>query len=324
MKNIREHIKSEQFASYYLLYGRDGYLKNLYRDKLVDALCGGRESMNFSRYEGEATDVQEVAELAKTPPFLEERRVLLLENTGLFRNANQLTEMLSQRAESSFLIFVEDTVDKRNALFRLVKEQGYVTELNGLEERELKLFVAGRLKQAGLLVAESTVLYFLDMCGSDLLTLSNELEKLSAYCMGNEQVRKEDIDEICVPATEGRIFWMLDAMFEKNSAKVWKLYADLLALHEKPMHILYLLNKSFLQFSQVTALLESGVSAQDAAKLLAVAPFVVTKYQRLQKGFSGSRAEQALLYGTMLEQKVKTGDLEESAAVELFLTRYSE
>lgn len=323
MKNIREHIKNRSFASCYLLYGSENYLKHLYRDKLIDALCGGRDSMNFSRYEGSQLDFAEIAELAKTPPFLEERRVLLLEDTGLFQGSNEFAGLLAERAETTYLIFVENTADKRNALYKYVKEQGYAAELNGLEEQDLKLFVASNLKKEGLLISEQTIHYFLDVCGSDLLFLRGELAKLSAYCMGREQVTKADIDRICTVVTEGRIFWMMDAMMEQKQSRALKLYADLLSLHEKPMQILYLLNKSFLQFSQVTALSEYGMNAAEIAKQLSVAPFVVTKYQRLRKGFPQSRVREALAYGSELERKIKTGDMDESIAVEMFLMRYS-
>ncbi|MDO4317994.1 MAG: DNA polymerase III subunit delta [Lachnospiraceae bacterium] len=323
MKNIREHIKNQSFASCYLLYGSESYLKNLYRDKLVDALCGGRDSMNFARYEGGALDLQELAELAKTPPFLEERRVLLLENTGLFQGANEFAGMLAERAETTYLIFVEAAADKRNALYKFVKEQGYVAELNGLEESDLKLFVASSLKKDGLRISEQTIQYFLDVCGSDMLRLRGELAKLSAYCMGRDQVTKDDIDAICTAVIEGRVFRMMDAMMEQKQDRALRLYADLLALHEKPMQILYLLNKSFLQFSQVTALSEYGMSGADIAKQLSMAPFAVTKYQRLRRGFPKSRVKEALAYGTELERKIKTGDMDESIAVEMFLMRYS-
>ncbi len=323
MKNIREHIKNRSFASCYLLYGSESYLKHLYRDKLIDALCGGRDSMNFSRYEGSQLDFAEIAEMAKTPPFLEERRVLLLEDTGLFQGSNEFAGLLAERADTTYLIFVENTADKRNSLYKYVKEQGYAAELNGLEEQDLKLFVASNLKKEGLLISEQTIRYLLDVCGSDLLFLRGELAKLSAYCMGREQVTKADIDRICTAVTEGRIFWMMDAMMEQKQSRALKLYADLLSLHEKPMQILYLLNKSFLQFSQVTALSEYGMNAAEIAKQLSVAPFVVTKYQRLRKGFPQSRVREALAYGSELERKIKTGDMDESMAVEMFLMRYS-
>lgn len=323
MKTIRDHIKGQNFVPCYLIYGKENYLKQLYRDKLIQALCSGRDSMNFTRYEGDMPDVPELRELINTPPFLEEHRVILIENTGAFRSSYDLADDLKTMPDSTYLIFVESEVDKRSKLFQAVKEIGYATEMNGLSEDDCKLFVASQLKKDNLMISEQNVSYFLDLCGSNLVMIQSELAKLSAYCSGKSTVEKEDIDQICTVVTEGRIFWMLDAMMEHKKNRALKLYGDLLALHEKPMQILYHLNRSFLQLAQVSALLENGNTPADVAKQLSLAPFIVTKYQRLKKGFTPRELKNAVNFGTELEHKVKIGDMDESMAVEMFLIKYS-
>lgn len=42
--------------------------------------------MNFTRYEGKGIDVRELLSLCDTMPFFAERRVVLLEDTGFFKN----------------------------------------------------------------------------------------------------------------------------------------------------------------------------------------------------------------------------------------------
>ena len=86
MKNIQEDIKTGKFRQAYLLYGEEAYLKQQYKRNLVKALNPDDDTMNFTRYEGKGIDVRELISLCDTMPFFAERRVILLEDTGFFKN----------------------------------------------------------------------------------------------------------------------------------------------------------------------------------------------------------------------------------------------
>ena len=86
MKSIDEDIKSGEFKNIYLLYGEEVYLKRQYKDKLIKSLTNEGDTMNFSSYEGKDINPKEIIDLAETMPFLAERRVILVENSGFFKN----------------------------------------------------------------------------------------------------------------------------------------------------------------------------------------------------------------------------------------------
>ena len=52
-RQLNEDIKNGTFKQCYLIYGEEAYLRNQNRDKLVKALAGDVNSMNFNRYEGD-------------------------------------------------------------------------------------------------------------------------------------------------------------------------------------------------------------------------------------------------------------------------------
>ena len=115
MKTIDEDIRSGNLKQIYLLYGTEDYLKRQYRDKLKNALTaagedsgmggmlsGGDGDMNFNRFEGKDINPKQVIDLAETLPFFAERRVILIENSGFFKNAcDELAEYLAQPAACS-------------------------------------------------------------------------------------------------------------------------------------------------------------------------------------------------------------------------------
>lgn len=89
MKKLSEEIKSGQLKQVYILYGEEAYLRSQYKDKLKTALLGDGDAMNFHYFEGKDVRSQEVIDLAQTMPFLAERRVIILENSGLFSHGGE-------------------------------------------------------------------------------------------------------------------------------------------------------------------------------------------------------------------------------------------
>ena len=98
MKRIAQDIKSGQLKNVYLLYGEEAYLRRQYRDNLKRALVPEDDTMNCSIYSGKDFNVNEMMDMAGTMPFFAERRVIVVENSGLFKAAvnDRLLELLKK------------------------------------------------------------------------------------------------------------------------------------------------------------------------------------------------------------------------------------
>ena len=89
MKKLGEEIRTGQLKQVYLLCGDEAYLRRQYRDRVKKALMGDGDLMNLHCFEGKGIDPAEVIDLAQTMPFLSERRVLVIENSGLFKRGGE-------------------------------------------------------------------------------------------------------------------------------------------------------------------------------------------------------------------------------------------
>ena len=148
MKSLQEDIKQQDFKQVYLLCGEEAYLKQQYKHKLKAALVPGEDSMNFSFFEGKKTEPKAVIDLAETMPFFADRRVIMLEGTGFFKNQCQdLPEYMAQLPEYLCMIFIEEEVDKRNRMYKAVKKYGRVVEFAKQDTQTLMRWILGILKR---------------------------------------------------------------------------------------------------------------------------------------------------------------------------------
>ena len=209
MKSLNEDLKTGQFSQIYLLYGTEDYLKKQYKDRLTKAMLPEGDTMNYAYYEGKGVDLKEVIDLAETMPFFAERRLIVFENTNLFKNASDLGDYIKDLPETTYFIFIENEVDKRGKLYKAVKAKGRIVELNFQDEAILKRWIAGNIKKEGKQIAEQDIVYFLNKVGTDMGNITKELEKLFCYALDKERITKEDIDAICVTQISNKIFDMI-------------------------------------------------------------------------------------------------------------------
>ena len=88
MKSLNEDIKTGNFKPVYLLYGEEAYLKKQYRDRITKAIFPDGDTVNYAYYEGKGINPGELIDLAETMPFFADRRLIVIENSGFFKNAS--------------------------------------------------------------------------------------------------------------------------------------------------------------------------------------------------------------------------------------------
>ena len=324
MKNIDEDIKRGQFAQVYLLYGEEAYLKNQYKDKLKHAMVPEGDTMNFSAFEGKSINPKEIIDLAETLPFFADRRVILIENSGFFKNAcEELAEYLPQVAPATHFIFVEDEVDKRSKMYKAAKASGRIVEFLPQTEELLTRWILGRLKREGKNITGSVMQLFLTKTGTDMGNIDRELEKLLCYTLDRDVITAEDVEAVVTEQTTNKIFEMVNAVAEHNQRRALDLYYDLLTLKEPPMRIMFLISRQFQILFHIRDMAAKGLDQQTMAKKAGIPPFAVRKNVSQAKGFTMEQLKQALRDGAELEEAVKTGRMDDQMAVELFLMKYS-
>ena len=324
MRNITADIKSGNFKPVYLLYGSEDYLKKWLRNKLKTAIVGDDDSMNYSYFEGKAPDSKAIAEIADTMPFFADRRLVVIENSQLFKTADDMiVELVKNLPDTTVLVFIENEVDKRSRLYKAVKEKGYISELGEQSDNDIIKWVVGLLKRENRVMDNAAIQLFLTKTGNSMENISKEFEKLICYTMGRERITSEDVEAVCTTQTTNRIFDMITAISQKNQEKALELYYDLLTLKEPPLRIMFLIARNFNPLLMIKELTENGNAASAIASKMGIQSFLVGKLQAQARPFKTGTLRRALEECVTLEEAVKTGRLEDRLAVEMLIVKYS-
>ena len=324
MKKILEHIKTNTYPRFYLFYGSEKYMIAQMKNQLKKTLVSPDDTMNYSYFEGKKADVEEIAELAKTLPFFNDHRLIILEDTGLGKKTNEgFLEQLKECADSTVMIFIEDDVDKRSKIYKFLNKEGHAVSFEPAGDKELIRWLQSLLKKEGKQMSSQVIRSFLHRCGSDMLTVKNELGILISYPGVRRDLTVRAVEDLTSSQTTNQIFVMLEAIARKQRDKVLTLYYDLIELKESPFGILALLVRQCNQLIQVKDLTDKNQSNAAMAKAMKVPPFVVGKLKDQARLFRMETLYRMTEACAKTDEQIKSGRISDRVGVELLLIEFS-
>ena len=305
-RQFNEAIKSGDLRRVYLLCGEQAYLRLQNRDKLVKVLMGDGDSMNLSRYSGSDVTAKELIEMAQTLPFFADRRVIVLESTGLLNpkaasksvtgsksaasiseEAEKIADFIPEIPDSTAIVFVEENIDKRGKLYKAIAKSkndklGDILECVTPGENDLRSWAGGVFRKNGFSINGRALALFLEFTGEDMQYIAGEAEKLCCYCMGQGEITDQAIRDVCSPRIKDRIF---DIKIKE---------------------------------------LSGSMADSEIARKVGVPAFVISKkYKPALRQYSTAELVEALSECVDADYESKSGKIDAAMAVEMIIVRHS-
>ena len=118
---------------------------------------------------------------AEQLPMMSETRVVRIRDFARLRETDEdiLIRYLERPVDSTVMIFTADELDKRKKLTKVLLSECAVVDFSAVKDAEARTWARARLKELKTTVDERTLGEIINVVGTDLQTLSTELEKLS-------------------------------------------------------------------------------------------------------------------------------------------------
>ena len=329
MKDLKADIKNMSFKRAYLLYGEEKFLVKYYENQIKDTLLPpGSQIMNLDIFEGKSASSERIADACRTAPFMNDYRLVLVRGSKLFitgRKADSdfLSGFLEEIPDSTVLVFIEDEIDKRSRMFKKLGETGRTLEFKTPTDKELFEWVNNMVKKRGGSISRDAVQLLLRTAAHNMDALSAEIEKLTGYVGAGKEIKVSDIESVCTPALETRIFDLVDAVGEKKPERALDIFNNMLLMKEQPLIVLTMIARQFRLVLQAKELAEKGRSNNEIADFLSIRGFVVTECLRQGLGFKTDDLIAALKDCLEADINIKSGRISDELAVETLIVKYA-
>ncbi|MCL1844939.1 MAG: hypothetical protein FWF77_03450 [Defluviitaleaceae bacterium] len=343
--NIKAELARGEVRNLYVLFGAERFLVLHYAAE-IEAECGAEKTVF-----GGGTAVAEIIMAAETVGFSAEKRLIFVRDSGLFaqgrkEESEKMAEYFAKIPPDTTLIFAESEIDKRTRAYKTAAKLGATFECAPLAPGDLAKWVSVLAKKKGKTFAPGAAQHFLRTCGNDMFALANEAEKLIHFC-GVRQARSEedvpksthspgpevapafrrneseitaaDIDEICTPTLEARIFDLTKAMGAGRTADALRFYRDMLFLKESPYMILTMIIRQLRIILLCMAHTKKNTPRAQIAKELKIMDFVINEALSHGRRFTEESLIAALERCSDTDLRMKTGLVAPEIGVEMLL-----
>jgi len=228
----------------FLFIGNDSYLKEKAIEDLTSSLLDhSSRQLDYKIFYGGETEAREILDYVTTFPFLAARRLAFVKDLEKLPPEFKapLVAYVKKPLKSTCLILESkdsSILDEYGELSKYVN----INRFDGLKDSEalswVKKFLASRDKK----IENDAALLLREMRGQDLLSLTQELEKLIAFIGERDCIKVSDVEEVVGRSLIASAFDLTDAIGKKDIEDALRIVSDLISAGKKHYEIIGLLS----------------------------------------------------------------------------------
>lgn len=271
-EELKRQVKAGQVGPLYLLFGPEGYLRDAAARAVSDLALKGAALREFNEaaYSLSNVDVQQAIATAEQLPMMASRRVVRVTDFARLREADEgaLVRYLSRPAETSTVIFVADSLDKRLKLSKQLLEACVSVEFAALADAELATWAKSRLKELHADADERTLRQIIALAGQTVRQLATELEKLATAALPSGHISMELVEALVGRSRELSNFELTDHLIARNRKRALETLTRLLDDGVEPLMLTGLLASSFRRLALAKDLMTRGAAKEEVFRLV--------------------------------------------------------
>ncbi len=320
----------DQLKRVVLLSGQESYLIDwsirMLVDRYVNPAC---KDFDFIKFNGLTASFEEIRNCCETLPMFSERKIVVVEKLKCLEaeseDEKKWSAYFKEIPDFSLMILVNESVDGRRKITKIINEIGKTYEFNQLPEEFLKKFISKQLKLRGKTAKSQVISDFIADSGYydkntnyTLYNLDNDLTKVVAHATGDE-ILKDDVNQTLSGNIERDIFAMMDNLGRGNKGSAFQMLSHLFLYGENEYKILGLICSQFETVTMIKEMQEEGKSFSEISTNLGLNPYRIKILHGLSEKYTLSHLKTILGDAYRVDRRIKTGMLDKNLALELFI-----
>lgn len=239
-----------------LLVGKEKYLKekaiNDLRSSFLDSNC---QELDYKVLHGTDTSADEILSSVSTIPFFSSKRLVVIKDFDKLSKADtsRLISYIKNPSQYTCLIIDSDEgaiLEDDPSLTRHLK----VMRFSDPTEPEVSSWIARFMSSRGKTIEEGAIEILRESHGGNLLSLSQELEKLIAYVGSRNKITSADAENLVGKSVLSSAFDIAHAVAEMDTARAISIIHELSAYGKRPHEIIGLLSWHFKTLLRIKTL----------------------------------------------------------------------
>ena len=323
----------------YFIYGNQTSTIKAYIKKIAKESLPEQDEMNFVKYDGSNSLIQEWIDDANYVPLGYDNKVVAVENCYFLQKKKPRNKIESDQdykvlfqylrnpnPDCELILCVPTTeIDKTSELAKLINEVSKVIEVKDPDQKTWKQYVNDKVralldKNHDLSIDRDALEELTLRTNGDIPLFKNSVTKLFLY---TNHVRYEDVVLMVTRPLEDNVFLMFNYLIDGKNDLAIKLYRDLRVSNTEPVTLINTLANQFRLLNEVVYLSKKGLNNDEIANELGIKPIRVQILKRSTYAMSEDQLHKTLDDLFNLDLQIKSGQVNDRYyAFELFLINF--
>ena len=312
----------------YILYGELYPMIRKHLNKIIKERLGETDEFNVCKIDFDESSLDEIAYESSSLPLGYDKKLVVVDNASFLtkdveqKDEEKVLEILKNSTDDIDLVFIlrNEDANKNGKIFNYIKENGHIFEFMKIEKEQWPLYIKKYFKNKNVEITPDAVEELSNRVDGDLTRFLNEAEKL---CLYKNSITITDVALMVAKPLEDDAFQMSNALFRGDNGAAISIYRDLKLLDQKLVDpLIPMLASQFRFISQVCYLSSKGFEKEEIASKLSVSPVRVKIALKNSRNISRKQIANALDKLYNLDYQIKSGQIDRSYGLELFLINF--
>lgn len=289
---------------YYVLSGDEDFLKRHVLAQLIPVVIGDADpDYAVTNFSGDKTEFSTVRNELDSVSFFSERRLVIVDQADPFvtKFRSQLEAFVTVPSEVGTLVLDVKTFPATTKLAKAVPDAAHIV-CKSLGDAKLPAWcVSWCQSQYGKKLSSAASQMLVELVGSTMGVLDQELQKLKDYIGERPTIEPKDVEELTGRSRGANVFKILDAIGAGQPATALRILTELFEEGEVPLAILGALGSQLRKLARAARMYKQGVNLDEALTTAGIAnwPQARTSAQQQMKHLGQNRLDK--LYDWLLE-----------------------
>ncbi len=246
---------------------------------------------NLERMIASETSAERVVSAARTVPMMARRRVILV--SGLERwdkdkredetrshPLDVIADYCAAPFDTALVVLSASKLNGSRRMMKAAKKEDYLVVCEPLRRHELPPWIVRNARALGHDIASSAAESLAELCGPELGSVSDALERLSLYVGKGARIDEEAIAATITRVRLDDVWALVDAIAARDLRKALATLSDVSSSREEGPRLLGAIGSRVRQLLKYDGARRAGEGPAEAAKFAGVMPFKAQDVER--------------------------------------------
>ena len=332
LESLEKELKENKLNSIYLLYGEEVFVLETVVKKIKTLFGDALKGINYINLD--ETNVDKIISDLETPAFGYNKKLIIAKSTNLFKKskksapttlsdtlAKYIKENINLIRESVILVIIEKEVEK-NSLYEAIEKNGIICNFESLKLDKIVVRLKNIANAYKVSISESTLQFLVEISGTNMQDLINELRKLIEYVGPEGTIEKSTIELLSTKQIDSVIFELTDNLGKKDIKESLQILKNLIYTKEPIQKILITIYNHFKKLYIVKLAERYNRDIAESMNLKPNQMFLTTKYKRQAQLFEEEELKNIITELINLDSNYKIGLIDINIGLEAILCNY--